>query len=160
MTLANSLASHWLSQLFLKQREERVDLQHPNRPIFSHHAQCPTSQQVYDSISQVKCDRLGAGDSGAATRNILGRDTKQAAALPHQHVLAVTEERVVATIERHVVWVTGCQAHTSTGWLAAVPAALLTNTAGKDVKLLIQLHSKERKIAQKDGAPMTICCSL
>lgn len=91
---------------------------------------------MYDSISQAKGNWLGTGDSSAATGNILCRDTKQTVCLPHQHILAVTKKRVVATIECHIVWVTGCHAHTSTRQLAAVPMLLLTNTAGKDGQLI------------------------
>lgn len=83
-----------------------------------------------DGISQAECDRLCAGDPGAPTGHILCHDTEQTTGLPRQHILAVTQERVTAPIECHIVWVTSCHAHTGTGGLGAVPAALLTQTAG------------------------------
>lgn len=89
-----------------------------------------TSQQVYDRVSEAEGDRLGAGDAGAATRHVLCRHAEQAAVFPGQHVLAVTQERVAVAVKRHVVWISGDNAHTGTDGLGAVPAPLLTHTAG------------------------------
>lgn len=91
---------------------------------------------MYDGISQAEGDRLRTGDPGAPAWHILCNYTEQTTGLPRQHVLAVAQERVAAAVECHIVWVTSCHAHTCTGGLAAVPAALLTHTAGmNEVKL-------------------------
>lgn len=42
----------------------------------------PTSQQVYDSVCKAEGDRLGAGDAGAATRDVLRCYTEQTAVIP------------------------------------------------------------------------------
>lgn len=85
---------------------------------------------MYDGISQAEGDWLCTGDPGTAAGHVLCHDTEQTADLPRQHVLAVAQERKTAAVECHIVWVTGGHAHTSTGGLAAVPATLLTHTAG------------------------------
>lgn len=96
----------------------------------------PTSQQVYDGISQAEGDRLCARDPSAPAGHVLCRDTEQTTGLPCQHVLAVTQERVTAAIECHVVWIPRCHAHASTSQLAAIPAALLADTAAKNEEQL------------------------
>lgn len=91
---------------------------------------------MYDGVSQAEGDWLCTGDPSAPTGHILCCDTEQTAGLPRQHVLAVSQKRVTAAVECHIVWVTSGHAHTGTGGLAAVPAALLTHTAGgNDEKL-------------------------
>lgn len=104
-------------------------------PMLYPHRVAPTSQQMYDGVSQAQSDWLGAGNASASARHVLCCDAEQAAALPGQHVLAVAEERVAASIERHVVRVAGRHTDSSTGQTAALPAAFLTHTVGKRERL-------------------------
>ena len=119
----------------------------------------PTSQQVYDGVSQTEGDRLCAGDPSAPTGHVLCRDTEQATGLPRQDVLAVTQEREAAAIEGHIVGIPRGHAHAGTSWLAAMPAALLTHTAAENEEQLRRLHAAVMWCIEST-AHVTMCCSL
>ncbi len=89
---------------------------------------CFTSEQVYGRVSHGQRHRFGAGDSCTAAGHVLGADAEQTAALLRQNVLTVAQERVISSVKRDVVRVTGGHAEARTQRLTAVPALLTTHT--------------------------------